>query len=442
MNRLEFDPREFPLARILGQLSVREFTGSHFGEEPLHLPGAALALRGFLGMDRVRGWLSDTRGRDPERGIQVAVRFPGRGVCYVPPSEIERVLALGAGVVLEGTHHVGRDIDGLARLWLKDLGLAGKYASVHVLSPPKMSTNLPHFDNFHGFTIQVEGKKLWKVSPRTAERATQQKIMLHADGTIEQSSTYEWENHYQPYDPSQVRTYVLSPGDVLYVPPGGWHSVHTVGEELSVSLLIALMGRTAADLMHAVLEKTLLARAAWREVPAQGATEGAYTLGNGLRSYFREVLDDFGALVDKLEEDPSLLFDELQAMKGAPQQFISGETATRAPKNHIEPDSELCCVQHPCPAAMRVDAGGNRMMTVFHERGRFACTDEQFLEFTRKLVTTSRFRARDAMAWTETSAPLPWDSVHGALMALLDIGFLKVASHGLLPHPSTEKAEI
>lgn len=423
---LEFDPGEFSLSRLLGRISMEQFIAEYFGERPLHLPGAALPLRPFMGMDRVRQWLADLDGREDVRGVKVRARLPGQSGFSIAAGEVEFLLQQGAGVVLGETNRMAPDIAGLAKRWLKDLGLAGKYGCGHILSQPGTSTESPHFDAGHNFTLQLQGRKEWKVSPRPAEKATQQQVILLENGTVRQCSNHAWEEDYQPYNPDEMLTFVLEPGDALYVPPGCWHTVHTVGEELSVSAVFSLHGRTAADLMRAALESTLLAKPAWREVPPQGATEGADTLDDGLRQYFREILGDLRTFIERLRQDPSVLFDELQALKGAPGTCPLVDEALPVATARVERDTELLCAQSPYPVARRVEDGGKRVLSIFHQRGRFTCTDERFMDFAERLVTTRRFRAHDASHWTRQDAPLEWEQVREVLTTLVALGFLEV----------------
>ncbi len=95
------------------------------------------------------------------------------------------------------------------------------------LSPPK-AVGVLHFDRQHNFFIQKEGTKRWFISERAAIRNPHENLLyagLNKDFLDDMKARgYEIS---LPRDCGK-RMYELNPGDVLYVPPGFYHSPETL----------------------------------------------------------------------------------------------------------------------------------------------------------------------------------------------------------------------
>ena len=97
------------------------------------------------------------------------------------------------------------------------------------LSPPN-STGVLHYDRQHNFFIQKDGCKRWSVSKEPAVNNPYENLVYSG---LPQSFLDEMnERGYKirlPKDCGRT-TYVLEPGDVLYVPPGFYHSPETMDQ--------------------------------------------------------------------------------------------------------------------------------------------------------------------------------------------------------------------
>jgi hypothetical protein len=95
------------------------------------------------------------------------------------------------------------------------------------LSPPDTSGVL-HYDRQHNFFIQREGKKRWFVSEKAAVKNPHENL-VYAGLT---QSFFENMNKrgYEISLPKDCgrNLYELNPGDVLYIPPGFYHSPETL----------------------------------------------------------------------------------------------------------------------------------------------------------------------------------------------------------------------
>jgi hypothetical protein len=95
------------------------------------------------------------------------------------------------------------------------------------LSPPNVS-GLLHYDRQHNFFIQREGVKRWYVSELPAiENPHENLIYSRADTGFFEAMRARGYEIALPRDCGQ-QVYDLYPGDVLYVPPGYYHSPETL----------------------------------------------------------------------------------------------------------------------------------------------------------------------------------------------------------------------
>jgi 50S ribosomal protein L16 3-hydroxylase len=106
----------------------------------------------------------------------------------------------------------------------------------------------PHFDQYDVFLLQGAGKRHWKVGPRCD----------HTTPVIESGGL----KLIEEFESSQ--TYVLEPGDVLYVPPGFAHWGSAVGESMTFSLgfratqMTDLVARLSDNVIESLREDLLL----------------------------------------------------------------------------------------------------------------------------------------------------------------------------------------
>ena len=97
------------------------------------------------------------------------------------------------------------------------------------LSPPK-AIGVLHYDRQHNFFIQREGTKWWYVSEKSAIKNPHENL-IYAGLT----QSFVDDMKARGYEISLPRDcgrnmYELNPGDVLYIPPGFYHSPETLDE--------------------------------------------------------------------------------------------------------------------------------------------------------------------------------------------------------------------
>ena len=123
-------------------------------------------------------------------------------------------------------------IEHLAALKAKAVDLFGYSDLIAVtayLSPPK-AIGMLHFDRQHNFFIQREGIKRWFVSEIAAIKNPHENLVYA--GLTQSFFEGMKERGYKICMPRDCgrNVYELNPGDVLYVPPGFYHSPETLDE--------------------------------------------------------------------------------------------------------------------------------------------------------------------------------------------------------------------
>lgn len=124
------------------------------------------------------------------------------------------------------------DIVRISELKMKAAELFGYTDLIAVtgyLSPPK-AVGVLHFDRQHNFFIQKEGTKRWFVSEKAGIINPHENLVYTglAQSFFEDMKTRGY-NISLPRDCGKV-SYELNPGDILYVPPGFYHSPETLSE--------------------------------------------------------------------------------------------------------------------------------------------------------------------------------------------------------------------
>jgi 50S ribosomal protein L16 3-hydroxylase len=173
-----------------------------------------------------------------------------------------------------------------------DLGHLGSKCMPSVFITPAGWTTELHFDPNENFTLQLRGSKIWNLTrnasvPNPVDRFT-------ASGSVSE----RMEQYYTGADllDDYIRadlpnhdnnsTVEMTPGSVLYVPRGYWHSVESVGESVSINL--AIIPETWASFLLLVLPRLLLTSPELREV-ATGITGSAELRSTGCRGLHKAL---------------------------------------------------------------------------------------------------------------------------------------------------------
>jgi ribosomal protein L16 Arg81 hydroxylase len=244
------------LADILFPVRLDDFFTSYWTEKALHVPGKSDKFSSIVSLAAFQ--------RDLDQQID-SYQFPklefllnGESVPFDMYSHIvemkkverqrkysrdavNRLCAEGYTLTMRRVDQLNADLSGLrARLEQELLETVNMNA---YLSHPSAFGFHPHYDTHEVLALQVAGKKQWKLygTNHTFPLATQPS----KGRKTPQKSTV---------------TVELSPGDVLYLPRGMWHSAQTIGSS-SFHITIGIHCEKRIDRIHKQMAKDPL----WRK---------------------------------------------------------------------------------------------------------------------------------------------------------------------------------
>ncbi|ETW00965.1 hypothetical protein H310_06610 [Aphanomyces invadans] len=185
----------------------------------------------------------------------------------------------------------------------KDLGFGFTATSIHGESQGEIEIFCAkaghvtdwHFDFMENFSVQVAGKKKWKLQPSSVpypvrgctphyktQEVVEQQLKIHrlTDPAFDYHPTFD-----------NVSEVTLEPGSVLYFPAGMWHRVECT--EDSITMNLSMFPTPHADIVVDALRHVLLQSDRWR----RGVS---YDTPDAARAYMTDLLNDLKDQIGKL----------------------------------------------------------------------------------------------------------------------------------------------
>lgn len=181
------------------------------------------------------------------------------------------------------------------QLWVDELGeaLDSRIESTVFLSPPKSKSTPIHYDTSDVFAMQLSGCKLWRIYKPTNTLPSPKS----------QGQTFSSDKSL-----SYFGSFLLEPGDFLYLPRGWIHKVNNPGREPSIHISLSAFFTSKRSLFKNLLleayasissDPTLLHRVTKSE-----------SVKNGMRANFTDLFSSLEENFHKLlERDMSPHFD-------------------------------------------------------------------------------------------------------------------------------------
>ena len=132
-----------------------------------------------------------------------------------------------------------------------------------VYATPDGQGTTAHFDQNINFVLQLQGTKRWSLAPNVSVENPTQRHTLHQPLDPELASYLDAEMPTSA--PAATGTeMILTPGSMLFVPRGYWHSTEAEGEALALNFTFSQP--TWVDLLMLALRSRLTLSPAWREL--------------------------------------------------------------------------------------------------------------------------------------------------------------------------------
>lgn len=228
-----------PASTVLGALPVDRFLANHWQKEPLVVRGAFPNFKDPLSPDELAGLACE-----PDVESRLVRERGGRKPWQVTrgPQDPRILRKLGRShwtLLVESMDRHSRAVAALASAfsfiprWRMD--------DVMVSLAPLHGTVDAHIDSYDVFLIQGQGRRRWEVDRRSTpdyKPGLDLRIL----------------KRFRPEN-----SWVLEPGDMLYVPPGVGHRGVTVpgGADVALTYSVGFRAPSAADLLSTLLSRTL-----------------------------------------------------------------------------------------------------------------------------------------------------------------------------------------
>lgn len=263
------------LQQLLDPTHKSKFVEECLLRQPISVPGAAREFSN-LGSWNVLGKI--LAGENPDvMVVRQGEQRPGPA-----PADLHEAQALcrdGCTILVRHaeTHHAG--LQGLADDFARDFHAP---VNVHMYLTPPGEWGFPwHYDAEEVFILQTAGGKEYSLRKNTVNPWPTEET-LPAD--------MQYEREIMP-----LMRVELAEGDWLYIPSGWWHKAETTSDEVSISLAVGVMARTAMEAFD-FLRRRLVDSMLWRQrLPISGAAAagGEEELQQAFREVLRSLAEDF-----------------------------------------------------------------------------------------------------------------------------------------------------
>lgn len=234
-----------PLQNLIAPLTPEQFFADHYEQDWYCTPQPVPAVCDLLSIDRIDEIISDSEL--PPSSLTMAKSGQGLPLeDYTHPNGvIDRGAVLdnfrnGATIVLPQLHFADGKLYTFCLALEREFG--ARIQSNIYLTPSNAHGFGIHYDDHDVFVLQISGRKKWE-------------IYGQRDGL-----PFKGENFRKDHDdPGELQeTFVLEPGQCLYVPRGLAHRALTEGDEASLHITVGILVQTWAEFMlEAVAEASL-----------------------------------------------------------------------------------------------------------------------------------------------------------------------------------------
>ena len=292
------EPKVLRFAEVLSPVSPEEFLAEYWAKRPLHIPGSPDKFAALL--DRNKFVKCAAQVDALQAYMANEDRTGHAAIITILPRQIAGMYKAGLTICAKGLEKGSLRLAEFAHQIKSELNYTGKVDFRGYLS--KHGSGAPiHFDARHATTLQIEGEKVWRFSTRPSVHFPPRNAVL--EGTsVEYVKTdplprvrdLKLEPPLTPPADLQMDEVTLQPGDVLYLPPGTWHSAQAIGHSLAVNMAFNYAkGGTALELLADVLYTMLYADPKWRMTPppvTEAVSDGQ--LPASVREFLAERFDD------------------------------------------------------------------------------------------------------------------------------------------------------
>ncbi|MCA9176540.1 MAG: cupin-like domain-containing protein [Planctomycetales bacterium] len=253
------------LERLLQPYTEANFLAKHWPDKPLVVHGSPQRLSELTQLPELQ---TPSALLNVCRGVSVTAILPDRrdeSHCVeVSPEVAAEMYKAGIGLSVGAAE---RFIPAL-KVWVEhlslDLGLPKTtWARCIVYVSPAETGAPPHFDTNANFSLQLRGKKTWRIAPNNSVNYPTERHVIFDEPS---AKLREQCHSALPTElPANTENIELQPGSLLFVPRGCWHT--TTSQEETLSLNFTFSQQSWAILAAHALLKRLHRQELWRRTP-------------------------------------------------------------------------------------------------------------------------------------------------------------------------------
>lgn len=334
---------------------------------------------------------------------------------------ISRALRSGNTVCTSQIDRVSQELRQLCLATEMAVGFPGT-ATVHCYySPPGTGYSFFHLDSGVAVTLQLEGRKTWKYSPKPAIPWSIRVGGYRERGQLEWFGDSDWQppsDSLPTPDELGYTEVVLSPGDVLVMPPGVWHSV-SASDSTSISLNLKLTAAPSIEGILQLVRQACLKEERWRR-PFPFATPDELQTGIASESTKQEVKDlilALGKVVSNLAADDA----ELSRMWF--RNFLGSQDSVQGQSGTSITSEDVLCIPTGIHPRLSVENDGT---TTLLGQGKILQIHGRSINvLLRDILERRCFRVSELYTWNSAGA-YGSPQLLQILQRLFDCGFLQI----------------
>jgi len=290
------------LQELISPVSCEEFVNSYFSRKSLTLEGAAEKFAEIFSWERLK--IALARGQKiTDRRYNLKASFTSgeksgssRPVIDAYYDQVGELLQAGATICVTNIHMADPILARWAQAIRAQLNFTGTVGVNCYISPD--GSGLPmHYDKRVATSLQISGKKLWRFSTESAKPWPPHNAR-YVQGHVEPTGV----NPGRLPPEMQFEEVELSPGDLLCIPAGAWHSARAVGDCMALNLYFS--PRNFLDQIMPLIQNLAYTDENWRAGTPATIEKIQGNMPEEVETYTRERLDEFKKMVMEVFSDP------------------------------------------------------------------------------------------------------------------------------------------
>lgn len=298
-----------PLLKYLFEpIDLQVFLGQFWAKRPLYVAGDARKFEGLFSRERLLECLTrpdsgEKIGGEPQGPAPVPKRIRAsydRGMTHLEVSaeDASGHFDRGATLCIDGLEIVDRNLAEVAATVKKEMKFTGS-TDVRVYWSPDKQGFENHFDGRVATTLQIEGSKRWTYSEEPAIDWPNAQAPVGFDvAQMQQAGGYKMPGE------CTFSEVVLTPGDLLCLPAGCWHSAQAIGSSLALNLAFSGTGSFWGPVLMSILSVSSVLRS---PAPPVLGLESPTDVPPVVEAFLQEGIDELLDTLAMLKESDECL---------------------------------------------------------------------------------------------------------------------------------------